>query len=284
MSIERFLAFGCSLLIPAHVIAHGIVGDRYFPPTVVVDDPFAANEIHAIGGRSANIGIDHPSAVSGNIGAFGASVEPLDGLGISLDGVYRTPNGNLDNVGSGFDNLYYRVKKELWAETQSEFQLSVGMSGQIANTGTKGVDGVTTYTPSVLFAKGFGDLPDEWAWLKPAAITGVLGYQVPSANHAPQAFNWGLTLQYSLMYLNDHVAPTGWSDFANRLIAIVEFPMQTCTSMNQTCKNQVIGSINPGVVYVGDHFNIATEVVVPANNASGKGTGFLVQYQQFFGK
>lgn len=100
-------------------------------------------------------------------------MEPLDGLGISLDGVYRTPNGNLENSGSGFDNVYYRVKQELWTDVRHEFQFSAGMSGQIAN---------------------------------------------------------------------------------------------------------------PGVVWVGNHFNIATELVVPGNSASGKGTGFLVQYQQFFGK
>lgn len=270
------------LLMPAYALAHGIVGDRYFPPTIIVDDPFAANELHAIGGRSANIGMNPPSNVTGNIGVFGGSVEVLDGLGVSLDGIYRTPNGNLDNVGSGFDNIYYRVKQEFWTNERREFQLSAGLSGQIANTGTKGVDGVTTYTPSILFAKGFGDLPDEWAWLKPAAITGVLGYQVPSNHTASRAFNWGLTLQYSFMYLNDHVQPTGWNDFANRLIAIVEFPMQTCLTLE--CKNQVVGSINPGVVWVGNHFNIATELVVPSNANSGKGTGFLVQYQQFFGK
>lgn len=262
--------------------AHGIVGDRYFPPTIVVDDPFAANEIHAIGGRTANIGLAPPSNATGNIGGFGASVEPLDGLGVSLDGVYRSPNGNLENGGSGFDNIYYRVKQELWTDIRHEFQFSAGMSGQFAHTGTKSTDSFTTYTPSVFFAKGLGDLPDEMAWLKPAAITGVLGYQVPSIRNAPQSITWGLTLQYSVMYLNDHVAPTGWDNWANRLIAIIEFPMQTCMSNN--CRHQVFGSINPGVVWVGDHVNIATELVVPTNSASGKGTGFLVQYQQFFGK
>ena len=282
MLFIRSMAISCLLSTSAGAFAHGIVGDRYFPPTIVVDDPFAANEIHAIGGRSANIGIDPPSNVTGNIGAVGASIEAFDGFGISLDGVYRTPNGNLENVGSGFDNLYYRVKQEAWTDTKHEFQLSAGLNGQIANTGTKGVDGVTTYTPSVMFAKGFGDLPDALSWLKPAAITGVIGYQVPSNHSAPQVFNWGLTLQYSFMYLNDHVAPTGWNDFANRLIAIVEFPMQTC--LNLDCRNQVAGSINPGLVWVGHHFNIAAEAVMPSNNASGRGTGFLVQYQQFFGK
>ena len=160
MFLIRLIAI-CSLLpLSTGVLAHGIVGDRYFPPTIVVDDPFAANEIHAIGGRSANIGIAPPSNVTGNIGGFGASIEAFDGFGISLDGVYRTPNGNLENVGSGFDNIYYRVKQEAWTDIRHEFQLSAGLNGQIANTGTKGVEGVTTYTPSVMFAKGLGDLPD----------------------------------------------------------------------------------------------------------------------------
>lgn len=282
MRIVRYLPICLGLLGPSLVLAHGIVGDRYFPPTVVVDDPFAANEIHAVGGRSANIGFDRVSAANGNIVVLGGGVEPVSGLGIALDGVYRSPNGNLDNVGSGFDNLYYRVKQETWTNEHHEFQLSFGLSGEIANTGSKGADGYSNYVPSLLFAKGLGDLPEELAWLKPAAVTGVLGYQVPSIRNAPQSINWGLTLQYSFMYLNDHVRPTGWNDFANRLIAVVEFPMQTC--MNQACKNQVIGSVNPGVVYVGDYFNIATELVVPSSATSGKGTGFLVQYQQFFGK
>ena len=282
MSIARFLQISLVLLASPPVLAHGIVGDRYFPPTVVVDDPFAANELHAIAGRSANVGMDSFSNKTGNIGVAGGSVEPLDGLGVSLDGVYRSPNGNLENGGSGFDNLYYRVKQELWTEVRHEFQFSAGMSGQIANTGSKSSDGFSNYTPSVFFAKGLGDLPDELAWLKPAAVTGVLGYQVPSIRNAAQGLNWGLTLQYSIMYLNDHVAPTGWNDFANRLIAIVEFPMQTC--LNMSCRHQTFGSINPGVVYVGDHFNVATELVVPSNSPSGSGMGFLVQYQRFFGK
>jgi hypothetical protein len=32
--------------------AHGIAGDRYFPPTVTVDDPYAADEVHAVFGRT----------------------------------------------------------------------------------------------------------------------------------------------------------------------------------------------------------------------------------------
>lgn len=277
------LLFLCPcVLLPVHAMAHGIVGDRYFPPTIVVDDPFAANEIHAIAGRSANIDVDKVSVVNGNLASVGGSIEPISGLGISLDGVYRSPNGNLDNVRSGFDDLYYRVKQEYWTDKHHEFQLSAGVTGQLANTGSRGADNYFTYVPSIFFAKGFGDLPESMSWLKPAAFTGVVGYQVPSIKNAPQSFNWGLTLQYSFMYLNEHVSPTGWSDFANRLIAIVEFPMQTC--MNTTCRNQVVGSINPGVVWVGNYFNIATELVVPSNANSGKGTGFLIQYQQFFGE
>ena len=42
--------------ISSFVMAHGVAGNRYFPPTIVVEDPYAANEVHSVIGRTANIG------------------------------------------------------------------------------------------------------------------------------------------------------------------------------------------------------------------------------------
>lgn len=277
-----FFSIVLGLLTPAWVWAHGIVGDRYFPPTITVDDPFVATEAHAVVGRTPNLDVDKTSAVSGKTAMLGASAEITDGFGISIDTTYRAPNGNLENPGDGFDRFYYRVKKEVFTDSAREFQFTLGLTGQLGNTGSKGSGSDSTYAPSIFFAKGFGDLSQELWFLRPFALTGLVGYQLPSVGNAPRVINLGLTVQYSLTYLNNHVQPTGWNNFLNQLVVIVEMPMQAC--LDHACANQTSRSINPGVIWVGRHFNIAAELVMPNNANSGKGTGVLVQMQRFFGR
>ena len=263
------------------VNAHGIAGKRYFPPTISVDDPYAAKEIHAVIGRVPIIGSNNSGAMTSKL-MIGGGIEPLDGFGIALDGLYLNPNANMTPEANGFDNLYYTVKKELTINDEHEFTFTVGVNGQIGGTGSSGISNSTTYAPTMFYAKGFGDLPDSISLLKPLAVTGVLGYQMSTDQAQPTALNWSFTLQYSFLYLNEHVQPTGWGEPWNRLVAIVEFPLQTC--MSGICNGQVIGSINPGLVWVGPEFNLSAEAVLPVNNQSGRGVGMLFQIHKYFDK
>ena len=43
-----------------------------------------------------------------------------------------------------------------------------------------GADPFTTYTPTFLFGKGAGDLPETMNWFRPLALTGTVGYAVTS--------------------------------------------------------------------------------------------------------
>ena len=238
--------------------------------------------MHAVAGRSANIGAGNTNTTAGDIGLAGIGIEPLDGFGIAINGLYRSPNGNLTPQTSGFDNLYYTVKQELHISDPHEFAVSFGVLGQAGKTGSRGGDTYSTYAPTIFYAKGFGDLPNSLSLLKPLAITGVLGYQVPTEQSQPKVFNWGFTVQYSLPYLNQFVQKTGWNDFFNRLVPVVEFPMQTCLSGR--CSGQLIGSVNPGVIWVGDSFNVSAEAVFPVNSQSGTSNGFLLQIHKYLGR
>ena len=262
--------------------AHGIASDRYFPPTITLDDPYAADEVHAVVGRTPNVGLNNTNTAIGNVMMLGGGIEPIPGFGISLDGLYRSPNANLTPQANGFDNVYYTIKKELTINDEHEFALTAGVNGQIGGTGGPGAANYTTYAPSVFYAKGFGDLPNSLSLLKPFAVTGVLGYQMPTDQSQPKALNWGFTLQYSFMYLNEHVQSTGWGEPLNHMIAVVEFPLQTCKT--GTCSGQVTGSVNPGIVWVGPEFNLTAQAVLPINSQSGQGVGVLFQIHKFFGK
>src|SRR5215831_18774842 len=74
--------------------------------------------------------------------------------------------------------------------------------------------------PGIFFGKGFGDLPDGLAWLRPFAITGAVTLEHPMTGSSinfgidPQTgqlspmltrnvdtLHWGFALQFSTLYL-----------------------------------------------------------------------------------
>ena len=56
--------------------------------------------------------------------------------------------------------------------------------------------------------EGFGELPDTIGWARPLAVTGQVGYQIPTTSFdvgqgtfSPQVLVYGGSLQYSMPYL-----------------------------------------------------------------------------------
>jgi hypothetical protein len=167
-----------------------------------------------------------------------------------------------------------------------------------ANTGAKSlsVDTFTTYTPTLYFGKGFGDLPDAVWWARPLAVTGVFGYAIPSRSRTiiatadpdsgdvtvdnspnPRFFNWGGSIQYSMPYLKTAVNDLGLPDFINHLIPIVEASLQTPVSNFAGLDLKTTGTINPGVLWVGNTFQVGVEAIVPVNRQSGTSVGVIAQ-------
>ena len=60
--------------------------------------------------------------------------------------------------------------------------MSASLDVDWGNTGSKAIDAelFTTLTPTLFAGKGFGFLPDDLKYLKPLAITGQVGYAVPT--------------------------------------------------------------------------------------------------------
>ncbi len=90
------------------------------------------------------------------------------------------------------------------------------------------IDSVGSTEPTFYFGKGLGDLPA--AYLRPIAITGEVSRQfsdTPSAS--PSAWNYAVSLQYSIPYLQQNVKALHASQFLTRMTPIVEFAMSTRT-------------------------------------------------------
>jgi hypothetical protein len=127
-------------------------------------------------------------------------------------------------------------------------------------------------TPTYYFGKGFGDLPEQAGWLRAFAVTGEIGYQIPSRSFdvvagtpIPQVLAWSGSIQYSMPYLKSEIQDLQLPDFINHLIPIVEFQMSTPVANNYGNSFVTTGTINPGVIWVGTYFQVGLEAQVPVN-------------------
>ena len=199
---------------------------------------------------------------------------------------------------AGFQNLETTFKYRLFKSPQHEFVMSLGLSIEWGGTGAQsvGADQFNTYTPTLWFGKGLGDLPDTMSLFRPVAITGQVGYAIPGRRSTtsfgvdpdsgeltadtefhPKVLNWGGTIQYSMPYLKSAVVDLGLPDFVNHLIPIVEATLQTPVSNTFTSGTLTTGTINPGFLWVGNKFQVGIEALIPINRQSGTNVGVIAQ-------
>jgi len=283
--------------------AHEIVGNRFFPATLAIDDPGVNDEL-ALPTISMSKTGDYPSFKQLDIsGEFSKRI--TEDFAVSFAPTWSrlyAPGGPAMTGAQGFQNLETTFKYRLFKNPEHEFVMSVGLEIEWGGSGAQGVgtERFTVYTPTLYFGKGFGDLPTTMNWARPFAITGQIGYSIPGASKTttstidpdtgeqsidtefnPRVFNWGATLQYSMPYLKSAVVDLGLPDFVNRLIPIVEASMQTPVSNTATSGTVTTGTINPGFIYAGDKYQVAIEAMIPVNRQSGTSVGIIGQLHFF---
>ena len=174
----------------------------------------------------------------------------------------------------------------LLKDSSHELALLVGLVIDWGSTGAFAIPGLPRPTACSLrpfyFGKGFGDLPDAAGWLRAFAVTGQIGYQVPSrsfdvvdGSFIPQVLAWGGSIQYSMPYLKSEILDLQLPDFINHLIPIVEFQMSTPAANNFGNSFVTTGTVNPGVSGRATISRSGWEAQVPVNRQSGHGIGVL---------
>jgi len=267
------------LLLPSLASAHAIAGNRVFPATMAVDDPGVGDEVNVEFGHVKSLTDDGDTQ---NTNTTSVEWDKLITPNFALSVVGTYVNINAPNGGSarGFDNFAIGAKYRFYVNAQHEFMASVGAVAELGGTGSTSIaDPHSAITPTLYIGKGFGDLPDSLKYLKPLAITGTLGPRLALNSADPDSLSWGVTVQYSLPYLQNFVQDVGLKAPFNNLIPVVEFPMSTCTG--GPCSGHTTGSINPGLLWVNRWGQFGVEAVIPVNHASGKGVGVLFQAHLF---
>lgn len=269
--------------------AQETVGRRLFSDQLVISEPFVEDELtlpsllHIRRPRTAG----EPDAPTTQIGAELKKRLTPD-LEVSVSGglTHLHPDGASSLT--GFDNLEVGLKYQLLRDPAGEAVASVALGWEVGGTGraATGAESFATLSPALLFGKGFGDLPETLASLKPFAVAGLLGMALPtrassrelsvdtgevSIHRHPNLLKWGLLLEYSLPYLESFVNDLGLPPPLSGLVPLVELDLQT--ALDRGAGGKTTGTANAGAVWVGRSIQIGFEAVVPINERSGKNVG-----------
>ena len=288
----------CGLGAASRAFGHGFAGARFFPATLSTDDPFVADElslptINTI--RTTDDGGTRETDISVDIAK---RITPQ--FGIEIGETMTVLNPHEGRAANGFGNLELGGKYQFLKSDAHEAIVSVGLGVEIGGTGSNSIDAdsFSTWSPAIFFGKGFGDLPEALRFLKPIAITGVAGIAIPTSastrsitvndqtderdikiEQHPDVLQWGFALEYSVIYLQSQVQDMHLPSPIDRLIPLVEFAMET--PLNRGPTGPTTGTINPGVIWAGNYFQVGVEAVIPINEHTGNNVGVIAQLHFF---
>ncbi|HLI16642.1 MAG TPA: hypothetical protein VKV22_00035 [Rhodanobacteraceae bacterium] len=277
----RFVCNNYALPITAIVLAlcsvgsaraHAIAGQRLFPSTLTFDDPGIGAELPLVFSRIRDHGVyqnDFGISVTKPITPNFSLIAGSDYLGLTQTGSPAV---------HGWSNFELGGVWQVYRDPESESIGSFSISRSFAHTGSRAVrDDFSVWSPTFNFGKGFGQ--SDASWLRPFALTGSISLDLPNAHDEPRMLNWGLSLQYSIPYLQDFVKYAGIKAPFNNMIPVIELPMQTC--LDRGCHGQTTGYVAPGVIWLGHYFQWGVELLVPVNQRTGNSVGVMLGFDLY---
>jgi hypothetical protein len=266
------------------------VGDRFFPSTLATTVPTAADFYNPpyfvkLPDTATTREFDIPTTYSRLV---------TKDLGVFFTETFRVIEDANRGTRSGFDNFVIGAQYQLYTNPEHQFIFTVGGTAAIGGTGSPGIAAsFSTLTPTIYIGKGFGDLPDSVAWLRPLTITATAAVAVPtdatslttttlptgattlSETINPKILQLGVALEYSLI-TNQYTGPnrTG-TRYPEGWVPLIEFT--TATPLNGPLVGRTTGTINPGAIWVNRYLQVAVEAIIPMNAQSGRDLGVRAQ-------
>jgi hypothetical protein len=290
-------------------VSAGYVGDRFFPSTLATTVPTPADFYNPpyfvkLPDTAATHETDIPTTYSRLV---------TKDWSVFFTETFRILDVANKGRLSGFDNLVIGTQYQLYTNPEHQFVFTVGGTAAIGGTGSPGIAAsFSTLTPTVYIGKGFGDLPDSLAWLRPLTVSGTVAVAVPTASTSlgtidslradagaftslmtvpsgattlsetinPKILQLGFALEYSLV-TNQYTGPnrTG-TRYPEGWVPLIEFT--TATPLNGPLAGRTTGTINPGVIWVNRYLQVGVEAIIPMNAQSGRDLGVRAQAHLYF--
>ena len=287
------------------------VGDRFFPSTLATVVPTAADFYNAPYFVKLPDTSTTPSTREFDIPTTYSRLVTKDWAWFFTE-TFRVIEDANRGTRSGFDNFVIGTQYQLYTNPEHQFVVTVGGTAAIGRTGAPGIASTfSTLTPTVYIGKGFGDLPDSVAWLRPLTITATGAVAVPTdattltstslgsvnlpietgafnslttlptgpttlaATVNPKILQLGFALEYSLV-TNEYTGPnhTG-TRYAQGWVPLVEFT--TSTPLNGPLAGRTTGTVDPGFIWVDRYLQVTAEAIIPMDAHSGRDIGARVQ-------
>ena len=168
--------FSISLFVK-QTYAHGVIGKRFFPATLVVDDPFVSDELDLL---KVNKGSKNQDGAETGVGfEFSKRLTPDFDISVGWEYLFQKATNAAPTSGAG--NPEFGFKYVLLRSPEHEGILTTGFGAEVGGIGSARVaERISTFAPGLLFGKGLGDLPDSLKYLRPLAINGQLQVNIPS--------------------------------------------------------------------------------------------------------
>jgi hypothetical protein len=256
--------------------------------TLLIDDPGVADEaslpvlsVQSPDGKTTDISanVEYDKTIFNNLAL---------GVGNTYDLLLHDAEEDNKTHG-GFENLYLLLKYRWIVLPEHEFISSVSVERDLGRAGTPGFDdGYNSTTFAAYFGKGLGDIP--YTPIRPFAITGELDYTVPDAGPASQSggfiqtWSGGLTLQYSIPYLQSQIHDYGLPSLFANLTPLVELAWSSAAGRSAVGPADYPTSfeLGTGAVWTGTWYALSAEAVWPLNGAAAHGIGFIGQFHVYF--
>jgi hypothetical protein len=259
-------------LFPTGALAYTAAGDRVFPATLVLPQIAPTDEFY-VWGWTLPLGggaVGAPDRISTFNAVYAKTITDSLGVVINSGALNYT---RIDRVGagslSGFQNFDTELKYLAITNQPHEFLLSLGVDREWGGTGAARVgaspSGATT--PRVYFGKGLGDL--DIGYLRPLAVTGLVGYQIADTHPRPDLFTAGFAVEYSVPYLQSKVQTLDLPEFIGGLTPMTE--VSFTVPAGQSFGARMTALIAPGITYAGAGWELGIVALVPANRSTGNG-------------
>src|SRR5258708_5472684 len=259
------------------------VGDRFFPSTLATTVPTAADFYNPPYFVKLPDTATTPSTREIDIPTTYSRLVTKD-WSVFFTETFRVIEDSNRGTRSGFDNLVIGTQYQLYTNPEHQFIITVGGTAAIGGTGAAGIaSSFSTLTPTVYIGKGFGDLPDSVAWLRPLTISATAAVAVPTesstltslgsvnlprseagafnslstlptgpttlaATTNPKILQLGFALEYSLVSNQYTGANRTGTRYPGGWVPLIEFT--TATPLNGPLPGRTTGTLIPGAVWL----------------------------------